>query len=743
MARGVLLGRRIGQLKAASGGVADPYINADFVAGTYSLNGSASTIGALFEADTDFSGAGFSASPGVDGLAITQYDFPRIKSTLSDFIAAPFTVVVEWTPSADPNSALTVNEYEGAGALDSYWESGLFGPTPGSFFSWAYPVEDGVGSTETIDMPEGATIKMASRFTGTALATAVNGTEVISYSPADHAQLRDSLAFRGNATIRSIKIYLRAFNDAEMLAVTALAPVAPVNVVAPVISGTATTGSTLTVAPGTWTGSPTPTYAYQWKHNGIAIGGETGLTYVLQVADEGADITCDETATNSAGSATETSNVITPSAATSLTAPVLVWDGITSSDPPQFQATLTDAQVGDVITLEWDDNSSFTSPSSATNTIDSGEAAANEVGFTTGTWGDGTWYARVKHSRGGSDSSWSNTETVTVTSSFALDLFIEDITLNNPGNTGYSMRIAVPITVPYGGITSLRAKFRAGITGTGWVSDHVSVGVQNTGANTLATPLEITVGGSVGFNAAAGEIVTTDEIALTLTAGAKVLIFVFDCGTPADIAWSNTGTQDNMAYYKSGTDSYNQATVTGFGSLTCGGFGVTEIEMLTASEVTTLGPVTMTTNSAGDTNATFRVKTPPISVGGSEIRVKFKANYGQQSNYDNLAIGIANGTDGNTTAIPTELLASGVSGMSFTPNEERWSDWTPFVTAPGDQLVVVIDMAATFGNSTYTNSATGATNYYKASTNSYNQATVAGMSPAANQLLGFTEIQVR
>ena len=39
---------------------------------------------------------------------------------------------------------------------------------------------------------------------------------------------------------------------------------APVNTVAPVISGTTTLGSVLTTTNGTWTNSPT-SYTYQWK----------------------------------------------------------------------------------------------------------------------------------------------------------------------------------------------------------------------------------------------------------------------------------------------------------------------------------------------------------------------------------------------------------------------------------------------------------------------------------------------
>jgi hypothetical protein len=85
---------------------------------------------------------------------------------------------------------------------------------------------------------------------------------------------------------------------------------APVNTVAPVASGTGTVGETLSVTDGTWTGNPTPTYAYQWRRNGSNIGGATSSTYLLVLADNGADVDCLVTATNSQGSASADSNDI-------------------------------------------------------------------------------------------------------------------------------------------------------------------------------------------------------------------------------------------------------------------------------------------------------------------------------------------------------------------------------------------------------------------------------------------------
>lgn len=82
----------------------------------------------------------------------------------------------------------------------------------------------------------------------------------------------------------------------------------PANTAAPAITGTATSGQTLTVTNGTWTGVPTPTYARQWYADGVALSGSTATTLVLAAGHVGKVITVIVTATNSAGVVTKVSN---------------------------------------------------------------------------------------------------------------------------------------------------------------------------------------------------------------------------------------------------------------------------------------------------------------------------------------------------------------------------------------------------------------------------------------------------
>jgi hypothetical protein len=55
---------------------------------------------------------------------------------------------------------------------------------------------------------------------------------------------------------------------------------------APTVSGTPNEGQTLSVTNGTWTG-PTPTFAYQWYRNSVAVAGATNNTFALVVTDPG------------------------------------------------------------------------------------------------------------------------------------------------------------------------------------------------------------------------------------------------------------------------------------------------------------------------------------------------------------------------------------------------------------------------------------------------------------------------
>ena len=86
---------------------------------------------------------------------------------------------------------------------------------------------------------------------------------------------------------------------------------APVNLTAPYIygmedPGLVQPGETVSVTNGTWSGSPTITFTYQWYLGASLIVGATNASYTVLAADaeSGDDLSCVVTATNGAGSDT-------------------------------------------------------------------------------------------------------------------------------------------------------------------------------------------------------------------------------------------------------------------------------------------------------------------------------------------------------------------------------------------------------------------------------------------------------
>ncbi|MGD0199001.1 MAG: hypothetical protein ABSC56_13995 [Solirubrobacteraceae bacterium] len=91
------------------------------------------------------------------------------------------------------------------------------------------------------------------------------------------------------------------------------AVVAPASIGSPTLSGTPEDAETLTVAPGSWSGSAPLSYAYQWERcnsSGAScqpIAGATAATYTAAAADIGDTLVGVVTASNSAGSASAAS----------------------------------------------------------------------------------------------------------------------------------------------------------------------------------------------------------------------------------------------------------------------------------------------------------------------------------------------------------------------------------------------------------------------------------------------------
>ena len=196
----------------------------------------------------------------------------------------------------DPTSARVVSVYRQNGS------SGSIGLTYGGQHS----------TSGTLALNSWATIALhvITAGTGSTVEVRLNGTLIY----------RDSAASLGTAGVSTIQIgndtAAQAFSlVADTVSVqssdTTASP--PVNTVLPTISGTAQVGQTLTASAGTWTGTQPITYAYQWRRcntSGASCAdiAATGSSYAATSADVGSTLRVVVTATNSAGTATATSD---------------------------------------------------------------------------------------------------------------------------------------------------------------------------------------------------------------------------------------------------------------------------------------------------------------------------------------------------------------------------------------------------------------------------------------------------
>ncbi|HEX5202577.1 MAG TPA: hypothetical protein VFW27_21810, partial [Actinoplanes sp.] len=130
--------------------------------------------------------------------------------------------------------------------------------------------------------------------------------------------------------------------SASFRVTVARAQAKPSAVTAPSLAGSGKIGAEVVADPGTWTGFPAPTFAFQWRRGGQDIGGATAAAYVPVEADDRANLTCRVTASNAAGSAdAETAALavtrVAPAAVGTLDELVLAeGSGVTTVDTAAF-----------------------------------------------------------------------------------------------------------------------------------------------------------------------------------------------------------------------------------------------------------------------------------------------------------------------------------------------------------------------------------------------------------------------
>ena len=146
--------------------------------------------------------------------------------------------------------------------------------------------------------------------TSTSVTTPIPGATTLNYvtQPSD-------VGLKINCKVTATNSYGSAQNFASLVGPITGAASPPANAGGanlPVISGGLVAGNLLSTTDGTWTGSPAPTFTYQWKNGGANIAGATASSYTTVSGDVGAMISVTVTGTNGSGSASATATAVGP-----------------------------------------------------------------------------------------------------------------------------------------------------------------------------------------------------------------------------------------------------------------------------------------------------------------------------------------------------------------------------------------------------------------------------------------------
>jgi hypothetical protein len=342
--------------------------------------------------------------------------------------------------------------------------------------------------------------------------------------------------------------------------------IAPSNLTAPVISGTTTLGSTLTTTDGTWSGTPTPTFTYQWYRGASPISGATSTTYVTTLADSTANITCQVTATNSAGSATATSNTITlPSyAPVNTVAPVISGTAVVGQTLTTTNGTWTNSPSS--YSYQWKRGATNIGTNSSTYTLVQADA---------GNTSNITCVVTATNSAGSANATSNQiAQILTVrTNSFLSASSISDATIRGALNTmdigliSNSLDTKMRALYPFvGGSASthkwnfmdardLDAAFRLTFSGT-WT--HSSTGSLPNGTNAFANTFLV---GSSQFNTTTFNHLSYYSRSNTAFAGEYAMGAFDGTGNHAMIIRRDTGLSFLVSDYPSGT-SFRTASAT-------------------------------------------------------------------------------------------------------------------------------------------------------------------------------------
>jgi hypothetical protein len=228
---------------------------------------------------------------------------------------------------------LTVTATDSSGKASGYASAvGLVAPATATFVSTVQPAVTGtVQQGRTLQVDNGSWSGSPTSFTYswsrcnangricTPLAGATAATYVVTAQDVGHALVVLVTASSGGATAAALSATATgATAGTGTTTTTTTSSPGPRNTVAPAVSGSAVQGSQLTATAGTWTGSGTVRYAYQWYRcdatgaHCSSIHGATVASYKLVTQDVSHTMGLTVNATDSAGKTSAYASLIGP-----------------------------------------------------------------------------------------------------------------------------------------------------------------------------------------------------------------------------------------------------------------------------------------------------------------------------------------------------------------------------------------------------------------------------------------------
>jgi len=472
----------------------------------------------------------------------------------------------------------------------------------------------------------------------------------------------------------------------------------PVNSVAPVVSGTANFGQTLSCTTGIWTGTATITYAYQWQRNGSNISGETSSTYTLVAADVGNPILCVVTGTNSYGSSSANSN---STAAVSAIAPGAPTIG-TATTVTKTSATVTysapASNGGATITTY----TATSSPGNITGTVSqSGSGTITVTGLSSGT--NYTFTVTATNSAGTSSASSASNQITTIVAPGAPTIG----TATTVSGTSATVSFTAPADNGGGTITTYTATSSPGnVTGTLSQAGSGTITVTGLTAGTTYT-FTVTATNSAGTGAAsaASNSITTVTVPGAPTIGTATAT----SGTTATVSFTAPAS-DGGATITTYTATSSPGGITG--TLNQAGSGTITVSGLSAS--TTYTFTVTATNTAGTSAASASSNAITMPLAGNIWSWGNNTNnwlaVGSGGNKSNPVQNIANASNW------TEISSGGRASYGIKTDGTLWS-W-------GGNNYGVLGNNSTFSQTSPVQTSLGGTNWRTISGGSQNAVAV-------------------